>query len=294
MDERFVLVGIRPPEPARILPRRRRRRDVPVLSLVFLAVVILGCVFCRYTAIADPAYMDLSGCSLAPGPGHPFGTDAMGRDIFSMIWYGGRVSLTVGVLAAAVSAAIALVAGALCGLGPDWLDGLVMRLTELLLSVPSLLLVMLLQAAMGRSTVTGIALAVGLTSWMGTARVVRAQARQLRRSGFVVAARCMGAGFFHTLRRHLAPNFFPSILFMTVMNIRGAIMAESTLSFLGVGLPLEVISWGSMLSLAENALTGGTWWIVLIPGLTLVCTLLAITETGEWLRRRGRGSAAAV
>jgi peptide/nickel transport system permease protein len=113
--------------------------------------------------------------------------------------------------------------------------------------------------------------------------------RRLRESEYVLAAKCMGAGFFHVLRRHLAPNFFSSIMFMSVMSIRSAIAAESTLSFMGLGLPLEVVSWGSMLSLAEKALLSGAWWIILIPGAFLVVTLLCVTGIGSWLRGEGDG-----
>ena len=109
--------------------------------------------------------------------------------------------------------------------------------------------------------------------------------RQLRASEYILAARTMGGGFFHILWRHLTPNLLPSILFMVVMNIRGAIAAESTLSFMGIGLPLEVITWGSMLSLAENALLSGAWWIIVIPGAFLVGTLLCMTELGNYLQK---------
>ena len=284
MDERFVLVGIRPGAP--VLPARRRRRfaDMPVIAIAFLTLLVLGCVFCRLIMTHDPTYMDLANCARQPDREFWFGTDAMGRDIFSMIWYGGRASLSIGLLAAAISGAVAVGVGGAAGLGPAWLDGLLMRLTDVLLSVPSLLVVILLQAALGGSGVVGIALAVGLTGWMSIAKAVRTQVRQLRGSGYVTAARCMGGGPVYILWRHLAPNFLSSILFMVVMNVRTAIVAESTLSFLGVGLPLEVISWGGMLSLAEGALTSGAWWIVLIPGFFLVAALTAITELGNWLR----------
>ena len=232
----------------------------------------------------DPTYMDLANCARQPDREFWFGTDAMGRDIFSMIWYGGRASLSIGLLAAAISGAVAVGVGGAAGLGPAWLDGLLMRLTDVLLSVPSLLVVILLQAALGGSGVVGIALAVGLTGWMSIAKAVRTQVRQLRGSGYVTAVRCMGGGPVYILWRHLAPNFLSSILFMVVMNVRTAIVAESTLSFLGVGLRLEVISWGGMLSLAEGALTSGAWWIVLIPGFFLVAALTSITELGNWLR----------
>ena len=160
----------------------------------------------------DPTYLDLAHCSAAPCREFLFGTDTMGRDIFSMIWYGGRLSLFIGVGSTVIS--------------------------------------------------------------------------PLRASEYVIAAKCMGGSFFHILRCHLAPNFFSSILFMVVMNVRSAIIAESTLSFMGLGLPIEVVTWGSMLSLAEKALMTDAWWILLIPGAFLVVTLLCITNLGDYLRSR--------
>lgn len=130
------------------------------------------------------------------------------------------------------------------------------------------------------------ALVIGLTSWTSIAKVVRTEVRQLRASEYVIAAKCMGGSFFHILRCHLAPNFFSSILFMVVMNVRSAIIAESTLSFMGLGLPIEVVTWGSMLSLAEKALMTDAWWILLIPGAFLVVMLLCITNLGDYLRSR--------
>ena len=233
----------------------------------------------------DPAYMDLLNCNVHPGKEFLFGTDTMGRDIFSMIWSGGRISLTIGVLASLIAAAIAIFYGAVSGCAPAWLDELLMRLSDIFLSVPNLLLVILLQAAFGKAGILSLSVVIGVTSWAGMARVVRTEVRQIRNSEYVIAARAMGGGFFYILRRHLTPNFIASILFMAVMNIRSAITAESTLSYMGIGLPLEMISWGSMLSLAEKAMSGGAWWIIVIPGAFLVVTLLCITDIGETLRK---------
>ena len=147
------------------------------------------------------------------------------------------------------------------------------------------LLVIFLQAILGKANVLSLSLVIGVTSWTSIAKVVRTEVRQLRSNEYVVAARCMGGGFFYILRKHLAPNFLSSIMFMVVMNIRSAIVEESTLSFMGIGLPLEIISWGSMLSLSEKALLTDGWWIILIPGAFLVVTLLAITGIGDYLRK---------
>ena len=146
----------------------------------------------------------------------------------------------------------------------------------------------LLQAILGTANVLTLSLVIGLTSWASIAKVVRTEVRRLRSSEYVLASRCMGGGFFHVLRQHLAPNFFSSISFMVVMNIRSAITAESTLSFLGIGLPIEVVSWGSMLSLSEKALLTDAWWIIVIPGVFLVATLLCITELANVMRRSTR------
>ena len=253
--------------------------------MIAAGVILLGCLFCGLFIPKDPTYMDLFSASVPPNPEFWFGTDSMGRDIFSMIWYGGRISLCIGLLATLISTAIAIVFGAVSGLAPRWLDEILMRLTEVFLSIPSLLLVVLIQAILGKANVLSISIVIGLTSWTGIAKVVRTEVRQIRNSEYVIAARCMGAGFFRILWKHLTPNFISSIMFMVVMNIRGAIVAESTLSFMGIGLPLEIISWGSMLSLAERALSSGAWWIILTPGAFLVVTMLCVTNIGNYLRK---------
>ena len=281
---RFQVVGRLATEEAEA-PARRCARRIPWASMVLLAIIVLGCALANVIAARDPSYMDLLNCNRAPCREFLFGTDNMGRDVFSMIWHGGRVSLTIGVLATALSTAIAVIYGALSGLAPDWLDALMMRLTEILLSVPSLLMVVFVQAALGSASVLSISVVLGVTGWMSIAKIVRTEVRQLHNSEYVVASRCMGGGFFHVLLNHLAPSFVPSVLFMVVMNVRGAIVSESTLSFMGIGLPLEIISWGSMLSLAEKALLTGSWWIILIPGGFLVATLMCVTNIGNALRR---------
>ena len=283
-DKRFEMIGIRADIPADTLPREKWWKRWPLFSIVLLAAIMLGCIFCGAIMTHDPSYMDLLNYSKAPCRDFLFGTDTMGRDIFSMIWYGGRVSLAIGFLSTLISTAIAVVFGSLSGLAPKWLDEMMMRFTEILLSVPSLLLVVLLQAILGEAGVMSISLVIGLTSWTGIAKVVRTEVLRLRSSEYVIAAKCMGGGFFHNLKVHLAPNFMSSIMFMVVMNIRGAIMAESTLSFMGIGLPLDVISWGSMLSLADKALLSRAWWIILIPGAFLIASMMCITAIGNALR----------
>ena len=285
MNDPFRLVGIRPQEAAAPTPKPRQKR--PVLSFAVLALLVLGCLAAPLIAPGDPGYLDLLHTSQSPGGEFLFGTDAMGRDLFRCIWHGGRVSLFIGFLSTLISTAIAVVYGAVSGVSSLGVDSAMMRLTEILLSVPELLTVLFLQAIWGVATPVSIAVIIGLTSWYSIAKVVRTEVRQLRGSEYVIASRAMGGRFAHILGQHLAPNFLSSIMFMVVMNVRSAIVAESTLSFLGMGLPIDTVSWGSMLSLSERALMTGSWWVILIPGAFLVALLLSLTEIGNWLRREG-------
>ena len=286
MDTDFQIVGIRNIEDQTVSRHKKWYQGKPLISAMLLAVILSGCLCCHLIMTKDPGYMDLAHYNEAPGGEFLFGTDTMGRDIFSMIWYGGRISLLIGVLATLISTVLAIVFGAVSGCAPEWVDSLLMRFTEIFLSIPNLLLVILLQAVLGKASIFSISFIIGITSWPGIAKVVRTEVKQIRNSGYVIAARCMGGSFWHVLWKHLTPNFASSIMFMVVMNIRSAIVEESTLSFIGIGLPLEVISWGSMLSLSEKALLTGAWWIILIPGVFLVVTLLCITSIGDCIRKK--------
>ncbi|MDD7435672.1 MAG: ABC transporter permease [Lachnospiraceae bacterium] len=287
MTERaFELTGIHNIQET--VPEKKKKwyQGKPMVSVAILLLIVLGCVCAEWIMTKDPTYMDLLNYNKAPDREFLFGTDTMGRDIFSMIWYGGRISLIIGGLSTVISTLIAVIVGAFSGMAPAWLDEALMRFTEIFLSVPSLLLIILLQAIMGKATVLSLSFVIGVTSWTSIAKVVRTEVRQIRNSEFVIASRCMGGGFFHILWKHLAPNFFSAIMFMVIMNVRTAMMSEATLSFMGIGLPVEIITWGSMLSLAEKALMTGSWWIILIPGLFLVVTVLCLTNIGNACRQQ--------
>jgi len=286
LKNRFTFIGPRTEKQERTVYRKRRPEGVPWISLGLGALLVLGCLFAELIMTKDPGFLDLDHCSIAPNGEFLFGTDTLGRDIFSCIWYGGRVSICIGFLAAGISALIAAIYGTLCGMAPKWLDAILMRLTEVWLSIPSLLAILFIQAVLGKPNVLSVSVAIGVTSWCAIAKLIRTQVRQLRKAEYIAAARVMGGGFFHILRKHLVPNFFPSVMFMVVMNIRTAIGAEAVLSFMGMGLPLETISWGSMLSLAEKALMSGSWWMILIPGVFLAALMMCVTNVGNWLRRQ--------
>ena len=280
----FEIVGMRKMEESPVSARKKGAK-MPVISLGILGLIVAGCLILPFVIGKDPSYMDLMNANQAPSQKFLFGTDTMGRDIFTMIWSGGRISLFIGCVSTLISTVIAILFGGLSGIAPQWADTLLMRFTEIFLSIPNLLLVILLQAILGKANVLSVSLVIGVTSWASIAKVVRTEVRQIRSSDYVTASRCMGGGFFHVLGRHLTPNFLPAIQFMVVMNVRSAIVAESTLSFMGMGLPLETVSWGSMLSLAEKALLTGSWWMIIVPGGFLVVTLMAMTEVGQFLQK---------
>ena len=285
-DNLFELAGSRKQQET--VPEKKKKwyQDKPVVSIGLLLIIILGCLCAELVMTKDPTFMDLVNYNKAPDKEFLFGTDTMGRDIFSMIWYGGRISLLIGGLATVISTFIAMVVGAFSGVAPAWLDELIMRFTEIFLSIPSLLLIILLQAIMGTANVVSLSIVIGVTSWTSIAKVIRTEVRQIRNSEYIIAAKCMGAGFFRIMWKHLMPNFFSSIMFMVVMNVRTAMISEATLSFMGIGLPIEIITWGSMLSLSDKALMTGSWWIILIPGLFLIATVLCLTNIGNACREQ--------
>ena len=283
MSGKFSFSGRRPADAVRI-PGPGEQRP-PILPCLFLAVLIAGCLLSGLLAPGDPYRMDPSAISLAPGGEHPFGTDTMGRDLFACIWYGGRISLAIGILSTLITTAIAVLYGTVSGLVSDRADDVMMRFSEILMSVPQILFVLFLTALAGKGSILSISVAIGVTGWMPIAKMIRSEVRRLRQSGFVMAARTMGAGFFYILRRHLMPNYMASVAYMIISHIGSAIAMEATLSFLGLGLPSNVVSWGSLLSLSQNAALTGAWWLLLIPGAFLVFAILAFTEIGEYMRR---------
>lgn len=196
-------------------PRRNRRQKKPwaagkpVLALAVLFIIAAGCLTVPLLTTRDPAYMDLSHCNAAPCSAFPFGTDSLGRDLFSMIWSGGRLSLFIGIASTLVSTCIAVVVGAASGMAPRRLDALLMRLTEILLSVPGLLLVILLQAVLGEANAVSLSLVIGLTSWTSIAKVVRTEVRQMRNDESVLRPGAWAQAFSTCFAGIWRPTFSP-------------------------------------------------------------------------------------
>lgn len=262
-----------------------RLKGKPIASIIILAVIISGCIFAELIYNHDPAGFFLDHLNEAPNGEFYFGTDALGRDIFSLIWYGGRASILIGLLSAAIITVIGVVYGCISGIAGSLLDSILMRITEIAGSIPTILLVLLLTSFFGSNNIITLSIVIGITGWFNLARIVRSEVRQIRNQEYVLAARCMGAGFGYTMLRHLIPNFVSAIMFVIISGISTSMTMESTLSFLGLGLPVEVVSWGSMLSLANRALLMNTWWVIVIPGFFLIITLFCITNIGHYFRK---------
>lgn len=260
-------------------------KGIPVFSMAVLILILLGCLLADVISSPDPGYLHIYNILERPGRAWIFGTDNLGRDIWSCIWHGGRISIAIGIISSLISTLLAIIYGAISGMASKTADAVMMRVLEIILSIPQLLIIMLAMGFIGRANVLTMSLVIGLTGWFSIAKVVRMQVRQIRNSDFILIADAMGGSFAHILKNHLVPEFVPSIMYMVVMNIRSAIVAESTFSFIGLGLPVGTVSWGSMLSLADEALLSGAWWIIVIPGVFLVALLVSITDIGNWYRQ---------
>jgi len=253
----------------------------PSPAVVFLAALIAGAMLAPVLTPYAPDALDLANRRAAPSAAHWFGTDELGRDVFARVLTGARVSLAIGLLSALASAGVGTLIGSIAGLAGRWADELLMRATDAMLSVPRLPLLML-AAAIVQPGVPTIILLVGLTGWMETARVVRADVQSLARRDFVQAARAMGATPRRVLMRHVLPAVVPTVTVATTLAIGRAILLESTMSFFGVGVQPPTASWGNMLYQAQSTMSSEPW-LAIFPGLFIFVTVLACNVIGDSL-----------
>ena len=264
--------------------RRFFKHRPAVASLIVL--VLLGVVALLAPAIAPTPYdyqdMTIIGRPQPPSWAHPFGTDQLGRDTYSRVLYGARVSLSVGLLSALIASTIGTLFGALAGFYRGWVDDVLMRLTDLMLSIPILPMVILL-AGIFRPSVPLIITIIGAFGWMGTARLVRSRFLSLREVEFVEASQALGGGSFRVMFRHMLPNAMGPIVVATTLAVGMGIMLESALSFLGLGVQPPTPTWGNLLNEAREWLASAPW-LAIFPGLMILITVLAVNFLGDGLR----------
>ena len=256
-----------------------------VTSIVVLAVIVLAVVVGPFLSSYDPAEPKLDDIFVGPSLAHPFGTDSVGRDELTRVLYGGRISLLVGGLAVAVAITLGLVVGAIAGFLGGAVDVALMRFVDLMLSFPRLYLLILASVFLRDRlpSVVIIIVVLGTLSWMGTARLVRASFLSLRQREFVEAARAAGARNRHLVLRHLLPNAMSPIIVAASLGMATAIISESTLSFLGLGIQPPTASWGNMLKDAETDMMDAPW-VAVFPGLAIFLVVVAINFIGDGLR----------
>ncbi|MCD6527801.1 MAG: ABC transporter permease [Desulfuromonas sp.] len=231
---------------------------------------------------ADPGAVDVSR-QLQPPSFHAWlGTDDLGRDVFSRIAYGARISLLVGFVAVGIATVVGIAVGALAGYYGGWVDTIVMRFVDIMLCFPSFFLILAVIAFLEPS-IWNIMIIIGLTGWMGVARLVRAEFLSLRERDFVLAIRSLGASDTRIILRHILPNALSPVLVSAALGIAGAILTESALSFLGIGVQPPTPSWGNMLIVGKQTL-GTAWWLSFFPGMAILITVLGYNLLGEGLR----------
>jgi len=251
-------------------------------GLVLVGGMSLAAILAPLLAPYNPNAINVDAMLLTPSAGHWLGTDALGRDVLSRILFGARVSLWVGFVAVGISSAIGLVLGLVAGYFGRLTDEIIMRGVDVMLCFPSFFLILAVIAFLEPSLVTIMAV-IGLTSWMGVARLVRAETLSLRGRDFVLAAKVAGAGPVRIIFRHILPNALAPVLVSATLGIAGAILVESSLSFLGLGVQPPDASWGNMLLDGKEVLEIAPWLSV-FPGLAILFTVLGYNLLGESLR----------
>lgn len=278
------------------MPRRDARRlwrsllaaKWPVLALGILAVVAVVAAFGPWLAPLDPARQSISSRLAAPltdvqGVTHWLGSDVLGRDVLSRLLYGARISLLVGLAAIAVGGVIGVVAGLLAGYFGGWVDDVMMRLADMQLAFPFILLAIMFLVVLGPG-VGNLILVLGIGQWVTYARIVRAETLSLREKEFVEAARALGDGTASILFRTILPNIVAPLTVIASFNVASVILTEAALSFLGLGVPPSVPTWGSMLAESRDTLLANKWWLAVFPGLAIMLTVLSFNILGDWLR----------
>jgi peptide/nickel transport system permease protein len=248
-----------------------------------LLFLVMAAIFAPWLTLERPEVQSLAERLAGPSAGHWMGTDELGRDVWARMIHGARVSLGVGTLAIVLSTFIGVLMGAIAGAFGGWIDAVIMRAVDILLCIPSLYLVLALIVFLGPGIVN-VVIVIALTGWTDMARLVRAEILSLREREFVLAARAAGAGPFRLIFRHLLPNALGPVYVSVTFGVAGAIMLESSLSFLGLGVQPPTPSWGNLLTSGKDYFQLGAWWLVVFPGAAICGTMLLIYLFGEGLR----------
>jgi len=251
-----------------------------MIVVFFGAIAILAPFISPY----DPGEIDIENILMPPSKAHILGTDSLGRDLFSRMLYGTRISLLVGLIAVGISAIIGIFLGSLAGYYGRWVDRVIMRFVDIMLCFPTFFLILAVIALL-EPNIVNIMVIIGVTSWMGVARLIRAEILSLKERDFIYAERAIGASDARIITRHLIPNAMAPVLVSITLGIAAAILVESSLSFLGIGVQPPTPSWGNILSEGKSVM-GVAWWMMLFPGMAIFITVLGYNLLGEGIREK--------
>ncbi|KJR42293.1 peptide ABC transporter permease [Candidatus Magnetoovum chiemensis] len=249
---------------------------------IIVTFLFLIALCASYIAPYSPNSIDQYEVLSAPSARHLFGTDELGRDVFSRMLYGARVSLTVGFVAVGLSTVIGIILGSLAGYYGSIADRIIMRFVDIMLSIPSFFLILAVIAFL-ESSIINVMIVIGLTSWMGVARLIRAEFLTLRNREYVLACKSLGASDLRVIVRHMLPNSIAPVIISAVLGIASAVLLESSLSFLGLGVQAPMPSWGNILAIGKDNIEIA-WWLSLFPGVSILITVLGYNLLGEGLR----------
>lgn len=264
------------------LLKKALSNPLALAGFIIICIVFLLAMTAPIIAPYDPDDINVKAILLAPSWQHWMGTDGLGRDVLSRMLYGGRISLLVGLVAVGISTFIGIILGAISGFYRGWVDTFIMRLVDVMLSIPSFFLILAVIAFLTPSIIN-IMIVIGLTSWMGVTRLVRAEFLSLRNREFVLAAQTLGAKDARLIFTHLLPNSLSPIIVSAVLGVAGAVLMESGLSFLGLGVQAPQSSWGNILTDGKEYIQFA-WWLSMFPGLAILITVLGYNLLGEGLR----------
>ncbi|MCZ7544163.1 MAG: ABC transporter permease [Anaerolineae bacterium] len=260
-----------------------RRNRVALVGLLIVVMMVVCAIFADAVAPFDPIEPHYTDRLVPPNGQYPLGTDELGRDIFSRLVYGARISLVIGFVAQGVAVSIGMTLGALSGWYGGWIDDVIMRLTDIFLTIPGLMFLIVWVTIFEPNPIT-IFLALGLIGWTGHARMMRSQVLSVKEMEYVTAARAMGVKTARILLIHVLPNAVAPMIVLATLGVAGAILAESTLSFLGLGVQVPNPSWGTMVDVGRNYLPTGKWWYAVFPGLVIMITVMGFNFLGDGLR----------
>jgi peptide/nickel transport system permease protein len=263
--------------------RRLKKNKLAMLSFCAIILISLMAIFAPLIAPYDPYQQDLMHICEMPSAAHIFGTDSVGRDLFSRIIYGSRVSLLVGIVCEAIAVPIGVILGSIAGYFGGWVDMVISRLMEILSSFPFLLFAICIMFILGTGSILNVFIALGIVGWIGHARIIRGQVMQLKEKEFVEAARASGASDRQIIFKHLIPNCISTIIIVATIDIPSDIIYEATLSFVGMGVQPPEPSWGSIISEARKFIRQNPWYSVW-PGIALMILTLAFNTFGDGLR----------